>query len=78
MTLTSEKEFSRKLGYVLKETRKAKKMKQPEVAKKLNVTKVTVSRWEKGDRNMSAKSLKEYCDVLGVSVQSVIDRTDEV
>ena len=39
-----EKEFNKRLGYVLKETRKAKKMKQPEVADKLKVTKMTISR----------------------------------
>ena len=72
-----EQEFNKKLGYVLKETRKAKKMKQPEVADRLKVSKMTVSRWESGDRAMSAKSLKEYCEVLGVSVQSILDQTDE-
>lgn len=71
-----EKEFNKRLGYVLKETRKAKKMKQPEVADKLNVTKMTISRWESGDRTMSAKSLKEYCDVLGVPVQYVLDQAE--
>ena len=71
-----EKEFNKRLGYVLKETRKAKKMKQPEVADKLKVTKMTISRWESGDRTMSAKSLKEYCDVLGVPVQYILDQTD--
>ena len=72
-----ENEFNKRLGYVLKQTRKAKKMKQPGVAVKLNVSKMTVSRWESGDRKMSAKYLKEYCDVLGVSVQSVLDQADE-
>ncbi len=73
-----EKEFNKRLGYVLKETRKAKKMNQPQVADRLNVSKMTVSRWESGERTMSAKSLKEYCGVLGVSVQSILDQTDGV
>lgn len=71
-----EKEFEKRLGYVLKKTRRAKKMKQPEVAERLNVSKMTVSHWEKGDRSMSAKSLKEYCQVLGVPVQYILDQTD--
>lgn len=72
-----EKEFNKRLGYVLKETRKAKKMKQPEVADRLNVSKMTVSRWESGDRGMSAKSLKEYCAVLGVPVQYILDQAEQ-
>lgn len=72
-----ENEFNKRLGYVLRQTRKAKKMKQPEVAIKLNVSKMTVSRWESGDRKMSAKYLKEYCDALGVPVQYVLDQVEE-
>lgn len=70
-----EQDFNKRLGYVLKQTRRAKKMKQPQIAEQLNVTKVTVSRWESGQRAMSAKNLKEYCAILDVPVQYIIDKT---
>ena len=44
---------------------------------KLNVSKMTVSYWESGTNSISAEQLKRYCDALGVSVQYVLDQTDE-
>ena len=71
-----EKNFDKKLGYVLKKTRKAKKIYQPQIAEKLNVTKMAVSYWENGRNPISAERLKEYCDAIGVSVQEVFDRME--
>lgn len=71
------KTFDERLGYVLKNTRKAKKIHQPEVAKKLHVSKMTVSYWERGMRGMSAEQLKRYCEVLDVPVQDVFDKMEE-
>lgn len=75
--MENEKEFNRRLGYVLKKTRRSKKVYQPQIAEKLNVSKMTVSYWESGTNSISAEQLKRYCDVLGVSVQYVLDQTDE-
>lgn len=72
-----EKSFNKRLGYVLKQTRRAKKVYQPQIAKELNVSKMTVSYWESGTNSMSAEQLKRYCEALGVSVQSILDQTDE-
>lgn len=71
------KTFDERLGYVLKTTRKAKKLHQPDVAKKLHVTKMTVSYWERGKRGMSAEQLKGYCEVLNVPVQEVFDKMED-
>ena len=71
------KKFDEKLGYVLKKERKAKKIYQPEVARKMHVSKMAVSNWENGKRSMTAENLKAYCDILGVPVQCVLDQTDE-
>jgi transcriptional regulator with XRE-family HTH domain len=71
-----EKDFDKKLGYVLKKTRKAKKICQPQIAEKLNVTKMAVSYWENGRNSISAEQLKQYCDAIGVSVQEVFDRME--
>lgn len=73
---TFMKKFDQKLGYVLRTERRAKKMYQPQIAKELNVSKMTVSYWETGKHSMTAEQLKRYCEVIGVSVQSVLDRTD--
>ena len=75
--MENEKEFNRRLGYVLRKTRRSKKVYQPQIAEKLNVSKMTVSYWESGTNSISAEQLKRYCDVLGVSVQYVLDQTDE-
>lgn len=75
--MESEKEFNKRLGYVLKKTRRSKKVYQPQIAEKLNVSKMTVSYWESGTNSISAEQLKRYCDALGVSVQYVLDQTDE-
>lgn len=72
-----ENEFNKRLGYVLKKTRRAKKVYQPQIAEKMNVSKMTVSYWESGTNTMSAEQLKKYCEILGVSVQEVLDQTDE-
>lgn len=71
------KKFDERLGYVLKSERKAKKIYQPQVAKMLNVSKMTVSYWESGKHSMSAEQLKNYCEVLGISVQEVFDKMEE-
>ncbi len=78
-TMTDEKEnaFNKKLGYVLKKKRTAKRIPQSQIAQRLNVSKMAVSYWESGENGMSAKSLKEYCRVLGISVQEILDQTDE-
>lgn len=67
-------DFDINLGGILKEYRLSKKLSQLDVASRLHVTKMTVSHWENGKRSMTAENLKRYCDVLGISVQSVFNR----
>ena len=71
------KQFDEKLGYVLKKTRKAKKIYQPQIAKEMHVSKMAVSNWENGKRAMTAETLKEYCEILGVTVQEIFDKMEE-
>lgn len=70
-----EEEFYRNLGIALKEERKRRNIKQPEIAEKLGVTVAMISYWESGSRQMNAKELKLFCKALGVPVQSIIDQT---
>ena len=70
------KKFDEKLGYALKSTRKAKKIYQPEIAKKLHVSKMTISHWENGQRSMTAENLLRYCQALNVPVEYILEQTD--
>ena len=71
------KKFDERLGYVLKQERKAKKLYQSQVAKKINVSKMTISYWERGLHTMSAEQLINYCKALDIPVQEVFDRMDQ-
>lgn len=68
-------QFDETLGAVLRDCRVKKKMTQQELSKKMHVTKMTISHWENGKRSMTAENLKRYCQILDVSVQSVLERT---
>lgn len=67
-------EFNIELGSVLKDIREKKNITQVEVAAKLGFSKMTISHWESGERAMTAKNLAQYCEVLGITIQSVFDR----
>lgn len=69
-----DQEFYKALGQALRYERKKKDIAQEYVAEQLNVTKMAISNYETGKRQMSAKALQQYCEVLGVSIQSVMDR----
>lgn len=69
--------FDEKLGAVLRSVRESKNISQPEMARRLGVTKMTISHWETGKRFMHANKVKKYCDALGVTVQSVFDMMEE-
>jgi transcriptional regulator with XRE-family HTH domain len=69
-----DKDFDIALGQALRDEREKRKLVQDDIAEKLNVTKMTISNYELGNRSMTAKALQEYCAALGVTIQSVIDR----
>ena len=52
----------------LRELRKAKNMTQSELAKVINVSEKTISRWEKDDTLMKANKTKELAKFFNVSV----------
>ena len=70
-------DFNKSLGPALREIREEHKKTQQEIADMLGVTKVSVHQWEAGKRNMYAKTLKKYCDALGIKMQTVFDRIEE-
>ena len=74
----ANKEFNIRLGAVLRAHRQEKGFSQEYVAGLLGVSKNQVSHWEIGKRSMYAESLRSYCRILGVSMQTVLDEADEV
>ena len=74
----ANKEFNIRLGAVLRAHRQEKGFSQEYVAGLLGVSKNQVSHWEIGKRSMYAESLRSYCRILGVSMQTVLDEAAEV
>lgn len=66
--------FYKTLGPILRELRIKKRISQAQVADKVGVTKMMISHWERGNRKIMAHQLVDYCNALGVTVQSVFDR----
>ena len=52
----------------LKELRKAKKLTQEELAKEIGVSKITILRWENGERQIKPDKVQLLADYFGVSV----------
>ena len=66
-------EFDKRLGEILRAEREATKLSQQDMADRLGLTKMTISHWENGNRSIKASSLKDYCAVLGITVQYVFE-----
>lgn len=64
------------LGNLIRESRKAKGIKQSDVAEKLNVSVQAVSQWERDLTNPSAINLIELKDLLGFSLDTPISPRD--
>ena len=56
------------IGNQIKTFRKSAGFTQDELAKRLNTTKQTISRYEKGDRKANQDLLFELCDIFSVSI----------
>lgn len=56
------------IGNQIKLFRKSAGFTQDELAQKLNTTKQTISRYEKGERKANQDMLFSLCDILGVSI----------
>mgnify|MGYP004470181685 CR=1 FL=1 len=52
----------------LKQLRKLRKMKQAELADLIEVSSRTISHWEKGEREITSKKLRQLADYFGVSI----------
>jgi transcriptional regulator with XRE-family HTH domain len=61
----------------LKEIRREKKLTQEQLGKKVNVTKVSISGYESGNRTPDMETLQKIADVLEVSVDFLLGRTND-
>lgn len=52
----------------LKELRKEKKITQEELAQEIGVSKITILRWENGERQIKPEKAQQLADYFGVSV----------
>lgn len=60
----------------LKELRQEKKLTQEELAQKINVTKLTISRWERGERLPKSDKAQELADFFGVNTAYLLGYSD--
>lgn len=63
------------LGPILKNLRKENKLTQKELADKINVTHVSISGYESGNRNPDTETLQLIADYFDTSVDYLLGRT---
>lgn len=63
-------------GERLKKLRTKKKLTQTELGKIVNVTKVSISGYENGNRSPDTDTLEKLADYFGVSTDYLLGRTD--
>lgn len=61
----------------IRELREEKGMQQKELAIDLCVTQPTISDWESGRKTPSARSTQKLADYFNVSIDYLLDRTDQ-
>lgn len=60
----------------LKELRKAKKLTQEELAREIGISKITVLRWENGERQIKLDKAQKLADFFGVSIAHLLGYED--
>lgn len=65
------------LGSYIKSRRKNLDMTQKQLAKKVGVTDVTISRYENGEREPSFTEFIKLCEVLGMKVEDFMGKEAE-
>ncbi len=70
-------EQSKKFGNRLRQLRKEKKLRQDDVAEDLNVSRQTISKYERGVRQPDYFMLMKIADYYHVSIDYLFGRTDK-
>lgn len=66
------------LGERLKSLRKERKLTQEELGRKVNVTKVSISGYENGNRSPDTETLQKLADFFEVTTDYLLGRTEEM
>lgn len=72
------KNYDKEIGEWLAHQRESRGLTQGEVGDMLGVTKVAVHYWETGKRKLFASALFDYCSVLGVDPQDLVEHIKKV
>jgi len=62
---------------ILKKSRLEKRLKQDDLADRMGVSRVYISKVESGDRNLTYIELIDYCKALGIDIHSLIKSIDK-
>lgn len=65
--------FSKDLGRWLTEQRKRARLTQQQVADRMGCSNTRISNWEKGIREMNAKDLVQYCEIINADMDELVD-----
>lgn len=65
--------FNKKLGEWLTERRKEAGYTQQQVADRLGCANTRISNWEQGIREMNAKDLVRYCEIIGADLEELVE-----
>ena len=60
----------------LKELRKEKRLTQEELAREIGISKITVLRWENGERQIKLDKAQKLADFFGVSIAHLLGYDD--
>lgn len=70
------KEGEKMLGQRIKELRKKEKLTQSDLAKKLNLTHVSISGYERGERSPDIETLKKLATTLNTTTDYLLGNTN--
>lgn len=73
-----EDEYLRRLGAVIRETRKLRRMSQDELGAKVGRDNNTISRWERGATSLSAYDLSQLWVALEIPAEWLLEPTDSI
>lgn len=72
------KETDLQIGQQIKLARTLKEMSQSDLGLRLGISSVQISKYEAGQSTISIEKLKTICDILDVSIESVISKNQSL
>src|SRR5690606_7685316 len=66
------------IGFAVRELREKAGINQADVANRVGVSNVTISRYERGERQIPSSTLIKIAEVIGVTVEDIYERCREL